>query len=95
MTTKVRKIVVNFKIRGQINMYLPLFVNQTQSVQKQCEIMLMCINKMIDNRKYFKTENEKNCKRINMPLPKDKIVKASAKLIQKILHDRKNTFNYE
>ena len=44
---------------------------------------------MIDNQKYFKTEKEKNCNRINMPLPKDEIIKSSAKLIQKILHDRK------
>ena len=89
MTSKVSKIVVNAKIRGQINMYLPLFMNQNQNVQKQCEVMLMRINRMIDNIKYFKTEKEKNCNRINMPLPKDEIIKSSAKLIQKILHDRK------
>ena len=59
MTSKVRKIVVNAKIRGQINMYLPLFVNQNQNVQKQCKVMLMRINRMIDNKKYFKTEKEK------------------------------------
>merc|ERR1711954_35036 len=65
MTSMVRKIVFNAKIRGQVNMYLPLFINQNQNIQK-----------------YFKTEKEKICNRINMPLPKDEIIKSSAKLIQ-------------
>ena len=89
MNPKVRKIVVNAKIRGQINMYLPLFLNQTQQVQNQCEVMLMRINKMIDGQKYFRTENEKICNRIKMPLPKQEIVNSSAKFIQKLIHDRK------
>merc|ERR1711954_111147 len=89
MTPEVRKIILNSKLRGQINMFLPLFINQSQGVKKQVEVLLMRINKLIYGKKYFRVSNETICKEIKMPLPEVEIVKATAKSIQKIMYNRK------
>merc|ERR1711954_216250 len=89
LTPENRKVVVNSKMRGQINIVLPLILNQTNAVKKKAETMLMRINKIIYGKKYFKVNNEKICKEIGMQDPEVEIVKASAKAIHKLMYNQK------
>ena len=67
MTPQTRKVIVNSKLRGQINPYLPLLINQSQAVKKKVEVILMRINKIMYGKKYFKVNNDAICKEINLP----------------------------
>lgn len=89
MTPENRKIIINSKLRGQVNLFLLLILNQSQQVRKKAETLLMRINKIIYGKKYFKVCNETICKEIQMPEPEIKIVKAGAKAIQKIMYNWK------
>merc|ERR1711954_105672 len=42
-----RKTIINAKIRGQMNLTLPLIINQPQAFKKQVETLIMQINKWI------------------------------------------------
>ena len=81
MTPENRKIIINSKLRGQVNLFLPLILNQSQQVRKKAETLLMRINKIIYGKKYIKVCNETICKEIQMPDPEIEIVKAGAKAI--------------
>ena len=53
LSLKDWKTILNSKLRGQITMFLPLFINQSQGVKKQVEVLLMRINKLIYGKNYF------------------------------------------
>ena len=60
MDSKSKKIIIESKLRGQLNLTLPLILNQTQRVQSRAEVMLMRINRWIYGHSVFKVENKKN-----------------------------------
>merc|ERR1711954_401103 len=47
MSLKSRKIIIESKIKGQINLTLPLLINQNQRIQARAKTLLMKANKWI------------------------------------------------
>ena len=67
MTPKNKRLILNSKLRSLVKPYLPLVLNQNQATQKQTEVILMRINKLIYAKPYFMLKNDKICKEISMP----------------------------
>ena len=85
LNEKNKKIIIDSKLRGQINLTLPLIINQTQRVEHKMEVLLMRINKWIYGKSVFRKENEEICKIIDKPLPEQEILQSSSKFILKIM----------
>ena len=83
-----RKIIIEAKTKGQINMTLPLLLNQSQAVQEQAEIIVIRINKWAYGANTFRLENEKICKDLEIHLPKEEIINTNAKFIHKGMNDQ-------
>ena len=45
INVQTRKIIIESKIIGQINGFLPLVINHNRNVQKKAQVILMKINK--------------------------------------------------
>ena len=60
-TYSKRKLIIYAKLKGQLNLTLPLLINQTQRAQNQAEVLLMRINKWIHGGPIFKVDNEIIC----------------------------------
>ena len=69
MTPKTRKVVLDAKLRGQINLTLPLLLNQPKRIQARAEVLLMRINRWIRGGPTFKVAFELICKDIGCLLP--------------------------
>ena len=91
MDQRSKKIIIESKLKGQLNLTLPLMLNQTQRVQSRAEVILMKINKWIYGHSVFKKENEKICKWIGNPLPAQEILRVSLKFIHKLLNQEIQT----
>ena len=63
MNMKNRKIVIDAKIRGQLNLTLPLILGQNLHTQKRFETIIMKVNKWIFGGQTFKKENIKIAKK--------------------------------
>ena len=71
------------KLRGQVNLTLPLLLNQPKQIQAGAEIILMRINKWIRGGPTFKVASELICKEIRCLLPEREILNHNAKFIHK------------
>ena len=91
LNEKNKKIIIDSKLRGQINLTLPLIINQTQRVQYKMEVLLMRINKWIYGKSVFRKENKEICKIIDKHLPEQEILQSSAKFIQKIMSKKEGS----
>ena len=87
MDTKTKEIIIESKIRGQINKCSPLILNQNQYVWKKACVLIMRINKWIYSGQTFKVVSQKICERIDNPLPEQKLINASAKFIHEIIYE--------
>ena len=74
---KNRKIIITLKLKGQLNLTLPLLLSQNECVQSRAEVLLMKINKRIYGQSVFKVGNEKICLDIGNPLPTQEILRVS------------------
>merc|ERR1711954_581301 len=66
MTSKNKKIILDAKIRSQLNLTLPLVINQSMRIQKRACTMLMKINKWTYNGPTFKVKSEVICKKLGV-----------------------------
>ena len=57
MDQKSKKIIIESKLRGQLNLTLPLILNQNQLVQSRAEVILMKINRWIYGGSVFKEKS--------------------------------------
>ena len=90
MSLKSRKVIIESKIKGQINLTLPLLINQNQRIQARAETLLMKANKWIWNQCAFKKASETICKEIGSLLPEREILNGHAKFIHKQITIQKN-----
>ena len=86
LSERNKKIIIDAKLRGQLNLTLPLIINQTQRVQEKACVLLMRINKWIYGKPVFRKENKEICTIIEKPLPEQEILQASAKFIHKLMN---------
>ena len=94
LSERNKKIIIDVKLRGQLNLTLLLIINQTQRVQEKACVLLMRINKWIYGKPVFRKENKEICTIINKPLPEQEILQASGKFIHKIMsRDEKISLN--
>ena len=95
MNTKNRKIVIEAKIKGQLNLTLPLILGQNLRTQKRYETLIMKVNKWIYGGQTFKKENIEICKRIGNLPPEQDILVNSAKFIHKLLTQKESISLHE
>ena len=85
MTSKNKKIILDAKIRSQLNLTLPLVINQNMRTQKRACTMLMKINKWTYNGPTFKVKSEVICKKLGVLKPEHELININAKFIHKIM----------
>ena len=85
LNRKNKKIILEAKLKGQVNLTLPLLINQSQRVKSWAEVIIMWINKGIPGGPTFKVALAKICKEIGSILPEQEIINCNAKFIHKQL----------
>ena len=95
MNPKNRKIVIDAKIRGQLNLTLPLILGQNSRTQKRFETLIMKVNKWIYGGQTFKKENTEICKKIGNLQPEQDMLISSAKFIHKLLTQKESMSLHE
>ena len=90
MTPKTRKIIIESKIKGQINLSIPLIINQNQRIQARAETLLMKINKWIWGKCAYLKNSETICKEIGCLMPQKEILNCHAKFIHKQITQTQN-----
>ena len=92
---KNRKIVIDTKIRGQLNLTLPLILGQNLHTQKRFETIIMKVNKWIYGGQTFKKENIKICKEIERLIPEQDILVNSARFFHKLITQKESMSLHE
>lgn len=90
MAPKTRKIIIESKIKGQINLTIPLIINQNLRIQARAETLLMKINKWIWGKCAYKKNSETICKEIECLMPAKEILNCHAKFIHKQITQHRN-----
>ena len=90
MTPKTRKIIIESKIKGQINLTIPLIINQNQRIQARAETLFMKINKWIWGKCAYMKSSESICKEIGCLMPEKEILNSHAKFIHKQITQHQN-----
>ena len=88
MSKKVKKIILNSKLKSQLSLTLPLMLNQSKQVKKRVCIMIMKVNKWIFGGPTLKVESEKICRDIGTQMPEVELLNSNAKFIQKLMGNR-------
>ena len=83
LNAKNKKIILEAKLKGQVNLTLPLLFNQNQQVKSRAEVILMRINKWIHGGPSFKVASSKICKEMGTILPEQEMINCNANFIQK------------
>ena len=83
MTLKTKKVILESKLKGQVNLTMPLLINQSQCVKKRAKVIIMRINKWIRGGPYYKVSSEKICNEIGNMLPERELLNTNAKFIHK------------
>ena len=77
MSSKTKKGILESELIGQVNLTLPLLLNQNKRVQARAETIMMRINKWIWGGPTFNIASEKICKEIKILLPEMEIFQIS------------------
>ena len=85
---KNKKLILESKLKGQLNLTLPLILNQTERVKDRVGVLIMRINKWIHGGPIFKVNNAKICKEIGAILPEHEMIYSNAKFIQKLMYQK-------
>ena len=90
MTSKTKKVILDAKLRGQVNLTLPLLLNQLKRIQTRAEVILMRINKWTRGGTTCKVASELICKDIGCLMPEREILNHNAKFIHKQITTQPN-----
>ena len=85
---KQRRIILKAKIESIALYAAPLAFNESESIKKRLENLIMRVYKWIYQKPTFIKKYEEICAEIGVDSPKQQILKTNTKYITKIMHDR-------